>query len=55
MDLRMTQINEHETTLGRLAPVILAGTGLLAAWVLWGWWGVALEASCLGLLLWRDL
>lgn len=55
MHLLSTQVNEHETALARWAPSILITIGLLAAWMLWGAWGVALEAACLGLLLWRGL
>jgi Na+/H+-translocating membrane pyrophosphatase len=49
----MTQTNEMPW-LARNAPAILISVGLIAAFVLWGAWGVAFAASSLGLLMWRD-
>jgi hypothetical protein len=50
----MTQTNEPNW-LVRYAPGILVAIGLIASWMLWGWWGTAFSAASLGLLLWRDL
>jgi Na+/H+-translocating membrane pyrophosphatase len=54
LGLRMTQTNEMPW-LARNAPAILVAVGLIAAFVLWGWFGVAFACSSLGLLVWRGL
>jgi hypothetical protein len=53
MDLRMTQ--DRPSMLERFAPGILSGIAMLAAFVMWGPWGLAFSAATVGLYLYRDL
>jgi hypothetical protein len=55
MDLRMTQVDDRPSMLERFAPGILSGIAMLAAFVMWGPWGLAFSAATVGLYLYREL